>query len=92
MLKAIPGGLERSRAIEYLRKILANQSDNLETIWISHACHTSIRAGQELSSEMALVLVRQWLACEEPEYCPHGRPCVLYFQPADLEKMFKRRK
>ena len=39
----------------------------------------------------ALELVRQWLATEEPDYCPHGRPCAVTLDPADLEKLFKRR-
>ena len=35
--------------------------------------------------------MRQWLRTEEPDFCPHGRPCAVTLEKADLEKLFKRR-
>jgi DNA mismatch repair protein MutL len=90
-VNAIPPVMDRAEASRFLREALAGRQDDLEDLWISHACATALRAGQNLDAAAAMVLVRQWLATEEPDYCPHGRPCAVTLTRADLEKMFKRR-
>ena len=90
-VSALPPAMERGDASAFLREALAGRKDDLASLWISHACHSAIRAGQQLTPADALELVRQWLATEEPDYCPHGRPCAVTLDPADLEKLFKRR-
>lgn len=88
---AIPPDMDRSAATSFLRDALAEKRDDLTELWISHACATAIRAGQHLSRTDALALVRQWMAAEEPDYCPHGRPCAVTLDRRELEKLFKRR-
>lgn len=90
-ISALPPAMERGDASAFLREALAGKKDDLASLWITHACHSAIRAGQQLTPADALELVRQWLATEEPDYCPHGRPCAVTLDPADMEKLFKRR-
>lgn len=88
---ALPPVMDRAEAAAFLREALSGRQDDLTALWASHACATAIRAGQELSPADALALVGQWLAAEEPDYCPHGRPCAVTLDRLDLEKLFKRR-
>ncbi|MCH5277345.1 MAG: DNA mismatch repair endonuclease MutL [Desulfovibrionaceae bacterium] len=91
LVTALPPSLDRTAAAAFLREALSGRQDDLTALWASHACATAIRAGQELTGGDALNLVNLWLAAEEPDYCPHGRPCAVTLDKADLEKLFKRR-
>ena len=44
-----------------------------------------------VTDDEAAGLLRQWLATDAREYCPHGRPCILRWDGTELEKLFKRR-
>jgi len=92
-VRSIPPGFSRSEAAGLLRDMLSGNRDGHEAFHISAACKASVKAGHGLSQDETAALVAQWLALpeEEREFCPHGRPCVLRFAPADLEKLFKRR-
>ena len=88
---AMPPEMDRSEAVSFLREALSGRVDDLDSVWIHHACATAIRAGQHLTREDALKLVSQWLQTEEPDFCPHGRPCAVTLDKADLERLFKRK-
>ncbi len=90
-VESMPPEMDRSEASAFLREALSGRVDDLEDRWIHHACATAIRAGQHLTPEDALHLVQQWLRTEEPDFCPHGRPCAVTLEKADMEKLFKRR-
>lgn len=91
LVQSIPPEMDRSEASAFLREALSGRVDDLEGTWIHHACATAIRAGQHLTRDDAMTLVRQWLRTESPDFCPHGRPCAVTLEKADLEKLFKRR-
>jgi len=55
------------------------------------ACKTAIKANQPLANDEALALLETWLDTPEKDYCPHGRPVVIRWNSADLEKLFKRK-
>ncbi len=90
-VEAGPAELDRAAIAGFLRDILAEQADSLENALIEHACKSALRAGHSMDAAAAYTLLRAWLATEEPDFCPHGRPCALSFSTQDMEKMFKRK-
>lgn len=91
LVTAIPMRYDRVAAMGFLKEILAEKMDNLDSIWVRHACKSAIKAGTPLDTGSAVKLILQWLATEEPDNCPHGRPSVIHFSSSDLEKLFKRK-
>ncbi len=87
----IPACLKRGEAFTFLRAVLADTVENMEHRFHTLACHSAIKAGDALTADEAATLLRQWAALESPLFCPHGRPIVLRFSAAELDKMFKRR-
>ena len=62
-----------------------------DSVAISAACHTSIRAGQVLTIAEMRELVTQLESTQHPRACGHGRPTMLRMSQFDLEKQFSRR-
>lgn len=54
------------------------------------ACKMSIKANTSITMEEMQSLVNELRECKNPYNCPHGRPTVVFYTKADLEKMFKR--
>jgi DNA mismatch repair protein MutL len=61
-----------------------------ERMLASIACHSSVRAGQMLSTDECKNLIRQLEKTEHPNTCPHGRPTIVQLTVGDLEREFKR--
>ncbi len=90
-VRGMPPVLSRAEARDFLREALAGRKDDLADMFISMSCKAAIKAGQRLTDDEAAGLLRQWLATDDREYCPHGRPCILRWDAMELEKLFKRR-
>ncbi len=54
------------------------------------ACHSSIRARQDLKEKQLEVLLKELDECENPSHCPHGRPTWIQWNVKELEKLFSR--
>ena len=79
---------------EVARSLMAGRgarSAALEERIARAACRAAIKAGQRLDGAQVEDLVRLALTAEKPGHCPHGRPTVVTFTRAELEKLFKRR-
>ena len=55
------------------------------------ACHTAIKAGDNLNLLELEGLIRDLFRCENPYTCPHGRPTVFRLSQEELAKKFLRR-
>lgn len=54
------------------------------------ACRAAIKAGEPLNMRQMQALITELCNTKLPYTCPHGRPAMIRFSPADLDKMFKR--
>lgn len=90
-ISAIPPLLDRAEAREFMREALESRRDSPDGLLVSMACKRAVKAGQKLSPDEARGLIAQWLACDCPRNCPHGRPCALRYDTQALEKLFKRK-
>lgn len=88
---AAPELLGRHEAREFLKEALFDQRDNHDDLLASMACKAAIKAGQKLTADEAMELIKQWQACDNADFCPHGRPCILRWDKSALERLFKRR-
>ena len=96
LLRAHPAALRRLNWTGFFAG-LAESGSNLkavaslrERIAHSAACHGAVKAGQELSADEQLELVRLLYELEHMEHCPHGRPTTLELPWTELEKRFQR--
>ncbi|MFH1775979.1 MAG: DNA mismatch repair endonuclease MutL [Candidatus Omnitrophota bacterium] len=54
------------------------------------ACHAAIKANQELTGDEMLQMLADLKTCENPAYCPHGRPTFIQITYEQMLKNFKR--
>ena len=96
-IRAVPALMQNVDVAERLRLILRELTEGgagdswLDSVAISTACHTSIRAGQTLSLPEMRELVAELERSSQPRACGHGRPTMLHMAQADLERQFSRR-
>jgi DNA mismatch repair protein MutL len=93
-MPAIVRGVDLSDRIHLILQELAEGGAGdswLDSVAISAACHTSIRAGQVLSLQEMRELVAQLERTEQPRACGHGRPTMLHMSQSELERQFSRR-
>lgn len=62
----------------------------IEECLILISCHSAIRANQPLSGQQMKALLLQLDECDNPSYCPHGRPTWMRCPLTFFEKSFKR--
>ncbi|MUM77796.1 DNA mismatch repair endonuclease MutL [Pseudodesulfovibrio sp. F-1] len=91
VVRGVPPTLDTGRAREYLAAALASRARTIDDLWTMMACKTAIKAGQPLATDEALALLEVWLRTPERDYCPHGRPITVSWNPGELEKLFKRK-
>ncbi len=97
VIRAIPAIVQGVDIAARFRDMLRELADGgagttwLDSVAISAACHTSIRAGQQLSLPEMRELVAQLERTQHPRACGHGRPTMLQLSAAELERQFGRR-
>ncbi|HLI50347.1 MAG TPA: DNA mismatch repair endonuclease MutL [Thermomicrobiaceae bacterium] len=96
-IRAVPAILLRRDPKRVLVQILDEMSQGgrgttrLESLVITTACHSAIRAGQQLSLAEMRELIIQLEGCTAPRACGHGRPTMLHLSQDELERQFERR-
>jgi DNA mismatch repair protein MutL len=96
VIRAIPALMARANIIEIISALLDNLASKEsphpweEKIAQSLACHSAIRAGQQLSSEEMRELIKQLEQTKQPRACPHGRPTMIHLSSHQLEREFGR--
>lgn len=100
LVRRVPEALGVGRAIPVLRRAIGSAEvecvedathDALARLMARVACHGSVTANVPLSAERMRQLVSALWAAKNPSTCPHGRPTVLRFDLAFLERRFGRR-
>ena len=56
----------------------------------SMSCKAAVKGNTILSVKEAEALIEELLGLENPYHCPHGRPTMIVFSQADMDKKFKR--
>ncbi len=96
-IRAVPAIMARRDPSRTLQAILdeisrgGNGRSKFESVAMSTACHSAIRAGQSLSLGEMRELLSQLEGCTAPRACAHGRPTVLHLTQDELERQFSRR-
>ena len=97
LLRGVPSGLRDTgpeKLLEEVLDILDQARDPVQandSVTASIACHSSVRAGDALTHQEMVTLVRQLEATDAPHTCPHGRPTMLHLSAGNLEREFGRR-
>ena len=68
-----------------------DKNEIFKDIAASIGCRNAIKANTPLTFNETDSLLSDLLKCENPYYCPHGRPILIRFSLDDIEKLFKRK-
>ncbi len=82
------------RFIENFVDDIKNEIDNVtpkEKI-VRSACRAAIKANELLTITDVNNLLSDLVNCEQPFFCPHGRPTIIKLEIEKIEKLFLRRK
>jgi DNA mismatch repair protein MutL len=97
LIRSVPYLLNKPVQPESLREAIDELKENGELRWRSRekflasmACHTAIKAGDDLSFDEMQELLNQLMNTKNPYSCPHGRPTMISITIYELEKKFKR--
>jgi len=96
LIRSVPAIMTKASITEAINALLDNLGSKEgsatwdEKVAQSLACHSAIRAGQELSYDEMRELIRQLEQCQQPRTCPHGRPTMIHIGSHQLEKEFGR--
>ena len=96
-LRAVPAVLVGGDVEEAVRQVLECAAGSWwEPQWeeealVAIACHSAVKAGQALSRDEQESLIEQLRGATALQLCPHGRPTVIRFSKAQLEKAFLRK-
>ncbi len=97
LVQGIPASLKNWNEGRLLLDILDDlawddkpSQENQVDLLASFACHGAVRAGEPLTVPEMQNLVDQLFATDTPLSCPHGRPTLIQFSLAELEKRFGR--
>lgn len=98
VVRSHPSWIASDVAEECIRKVVdivieKKEFDFSQFVWrmaATMACRMSIKANDYISYEDQVYLINALRRCDNPFTCPHGRPTIITYTKAELEKLFKR--
>ncbi len=97
ILNATPSDLRGSDEAKMIREIIDEYKERRDKdnpirhrLAASYSCKAAIKAGDPLSSEEMRVLIHRLFQCENPYFCPHGRPVIVNLSLEEIHKRFER--
>lgn len=103
VVQAVPVHLKNSPLSELIKEIVATLDENQlndnqelsktlhEKVHAMMACKAAVKAGDILTQEQQLKLIRDLYITSNKIACPHGRPTLWSLPLYELEKKFKRK-
>jgi DNA mismatch repair protein MutL len=98
-IRAVPALLPECDYAQIVRQMVAELADvdtsaklrqHLEDRLATIACHSVIRANRKLENHEMQALLEALDQVEFATQCPHGRPVLVEWSQAELERIFKR--
>lgn len=98
LLNAVPASLSKKSPEKIFNEIMEDISnfrqaghDIKKAVAQSAACRGAVMAGDRLTGDEAMALMRQFLVSRFPHFCPHGRPIILKISKDELDAKFGRK-
>lgn len=63
---------------------------SIDDVIATAACHSAVRAGDDLNRQQMERIIGQWFGCQRPWTCPHGRPVYHQITHRQLLAFFDR--
>ena len=96
-VRAIPSFMSISEAEDFMRCVIDEAPEAVKTgsaaeveKVVSSACKKAVKANDHLEKAEIRALLAGLERCENPYYCPHGRPVFIRMRKRDIERLFKR--
>lgn len=98
-IRSIPSFIEPTEAGERVKEMLEELSfmkkggeglSSLQTLLISSACHSAVRANFPLREKELEALITSLYPFNPSMTCPHGRPVFLFLPLDEMNRQFKR--
>jgi len=98
VVHGIPAGTEKFETPQLLEEVIATFKENdqelhlkpLENIARSLARRAAVKPGKHLSTAEMQSLVDELFGCEQPGFCPNGKPVFVNFPIEEIDKRLKR--
>lgn len=97
VLRAIPAGIPESRVVAATLEAIdglgaeRNMPDGRWRISATIACHSAVRAGDDLAPSEISELLSLLEGTDVSRFCPHGRPIIIHLPTSRLARDFGRR-
>ena len=98
IVRAVPSNLPNIGEEAILKDMIQSMSEETRGISsgllkdkiASMSCKAAVKGNRPLSEQEMKTLIAELLQCENPYACPHGRPTIVRWSKADLDRLFKR--